>query len=171
MNKNLNTAFAGLIIAGLVAMTSGFIAKAVINPTELKEPAVKIDTASVSAVPTAGADAPKVAEPIADLMATADIAAGEKLSKACVACHSFEKGGPNKVGPNMWNVVNGPKAHIAGYAYSKALLEKGGTWSVDSLNQFLWSPKTYIPGTKMGYAGMKKPQDRANLIKWMETLK
>ena len=170
MNKNLNSAFAALIIAGIVAMASGFIAQGLINPKELKEHAVKIDTASVSAVPT-GAAAPKEAEPIADLMATADIVAGEKLSKACVACHSFEKGGPNKVGPNMWNVVNGPKAHMPSFAYSKALLEKGGTWSVESLNQFLWSPKAYIPGTKMGYAGMKKPQDRANLIKWMETLK
>jgi cytochrome c len=113
-----------------------------------------------------------VAEPIDELMATADIAQGEKLAKVCAACHTFDKGGANRVGPNMWGIVGAKHAHIDGFAYSDALKAKSAeVWDVEALNQFLWNPKKAIPGTKMGYAGMKKPEDRAALIKWLETLK
>ena len=113
---------------------------------------------------------PKVPTPIAPILAlisSADIAAGEKLSKKCVACHSFNAEGKNKVGPNLWNILNKPKASKDGYSYSKALEQFGGNWDYKSLNAFLLKPKNYIEGTKMNFAGIKKIQDRADVIFWL----
>ena len=112
-----------------------------------------------------------VADPIADLIAGADVAVGAKLSKACAACHSFDKGGPNKIGPNLWGVYDAQKGHHADFAYSDSMMEKGGNWDVESLNAFLWKPKKFIDKTKMNYAGMKKPEDRAAIVKYLQTLK
>ena len=98
---------------------------------------------------------------------SADIAAGKKLAKKCTACHVFEAGGANKVGPALWSIVNKAKASADGFAYSAALAEFGGTWDYQSLNAFLAKPKAYISGTKMNFGGLKKPKDRANLIAWM----
>ena len=100
-------------------------------------------------------------------MAGADLGAGEKLSKKCSACHVFDAGGQNKVGPALWNVVDRPLGASEGYAYSDALAGFGGAWDYAALNAFLAKPKGYISGTKMNFAGLKKPQDRANLIAWM----
>ena len=101
------------------------------------------------------------------LLEGADIAKGEKITKACAACHSFEKGGPVKQGPNLWNIVMADKAAAAGFDYSDALKEKGGKWDYDSLNKFLWKPKKYASGTKMNFIGLKKPEDRAAIIAWL----
>ena len=100
-------------------------------------------------------------------MAGANLGAGEKLSKKCSACHVFDAGGQNKVGPALWNVVDRPLGASEGYAYSDALAGFGGAWDYAALNAFLAKPKGYISGTKMNFAGLKKPQDRANLIAWM----
>jgi len=164
-----NKIFAAILVAGIVAMLSGFIANKFIHAEELEEDAYPIEVADA---PVAGAPVVEaVAEPIADLMAAADIARGMKLAKACAACHSFDKGGPNKIGPNMWGVYNAAKGKKVGYAYSDALIAKGGKWDVANLNSFLWKPKKYIKGTKMNYAGMKKPEDRAAMVKYLETLR
>ena len=109
-------------------------------------------------------------EPILALLASADVAAGEKLAKKCTACHVFEAGGVNKVGPALWSIVNKAKASADGFAYSKALAEFGGEWDYQSLNGFLAKPKAYISGTKMNFAGLKKPEDRANMVAWMRTM-
>ena len=87
--------------------------------------------------------------------------------KKCAACHSFNAGGPNKVGPNLWNVLNREMGQVDGYKYSKALMAFGGKWDYQALNAFLAKPKVYISGTKMNFGGLKKPKDRANLIAWM----
>lgn len=159
--------FPAFLVAGIIAMLSGFVADLVVHPHAIKEHAVAIDDDFVA---DAGSAGPALPEPIMALLAEADIARGERLSRACAACHSFDQGGVNKVGPNLWNVVNGPKAHISGFAYSSALVEKGGNWNYDSLNQFLWRPKSYIAGTKMVYAGLRSPEDRAAMIAWLRTL-
>jgi cytochrome c len=105
------------------------------------------------------------------LLASADVARGQKLSKACAACHSFDNGGANGVGPNLYNIVGAAKQAKAGFAYSGVLNANGvNNWSYDSLNKFLWKPKKYAKGTKMSYAGMKKPEDRAAIIAWLNTL-
>ncbi len=163
-----NKIFAALLVAGITAMLAGFFAEHLIPSEKLAENAYKIDMADM---PAAGG-APVVAataEPIADLMAAADVAQGEKISKVCASCHTFKSGEGNRVGPNLAGIVGKAVGSVAGYAYSDAMKGKGGSWDQASLNEFLWSPKKAMPGTKMTFAGLKKPEDRAALIKWMAT--
>lgn len=171
MSANLenNKLFASILLAGIIAMLSGFIAKQVVSSETPENEAYPIEAIEVAAGDAGAAE--ETVEPIADLMATADIEKGKSLMRACAACHTFEKGGINKIGPNLWNVVNGPKAHISGFAYSSAMVEKGGIWDYESLNAFLWKPKKFLPGTKMNYIGLKKAEDRAAAIKYLESLK
>jgi len=161
-----NKIFAAILVAGIVAMLGGFIAKKLVHPHKPAEFAYNVEEMEGAA--GAGPAQEKKAVPILAMIATADAARGEKIAKACAACHSFNQGGPNGVGPNMWGVVNGPKNHAPGFNYSGAL-EKNGElkWTYASLNKFLWKPKEYAPGTKMSYAGLKKPEDRAAVIAWM----
>ncbi|MEZ5871511.1 MAG: cytochrome c family protein [Nitratireductor sp.] len=108
-------------------------------------------------------------DPVTPLLASADVAAGETVAKKCASCHSFEKGGPNKVGPGLYGVVERPIASHEGFSYSAALAEYGAgkTWTYEELNGFLWNPKKHIKGTAMGFAGLKKTEDRANIIGWL----
>lgn len=163
-----NKIFAAILVAGIIAMFGGFVAKQLVHPHKLAENAYNIEAMTdAGAGGSAKASGP---DPILSLIAAADVAKGEKIAKACAACHSFNKGGPNGVGPNLWGVVGGPKHHAAGYAYSGALIEQGGnTWTYAEMNKFLWKPKAYAPATKMSYAGLKKPEDRAALIAWLRT--
>jgi cytochrome c len=112
-------------------------------------------------------------EPIAVLLAKADATAGQAVFKKCAACHTDDSGGANKVGPNLWNIVNRPIASHEGFSYSGAMKEfsQGGSvvWDYEHLNHFLASPKGYIKGTAMGFAGVKKPEERANLIAYLRT--
>lgn len=166
-NFEFNKVFAAILVAGITAMLSGFIANKLVHPEKLKKNAVEIEGGEVAA---SGPKKAQLPDPILHLIASADITRGEKLAKACVACHSFANGGAHKVGPNLWDVVNAPKAGKTGFGYSTALKEQGGTWSYASLNKFLWKPKKYVPGTKMNYNGIKKPEDRAAMIAWLRTL-
>lgn len=159
--------FPAFLIAAIVAMLSGFIGKKIVHPHSLKEDAVAIEGDFVA---TAGPEKAAMPEPILAMIASADVERGAKLSKACAACHSFDKGGVNKVGPNLWNIVNASKAHLDSFSYSTAMAEFEGKWDYDALNHFLWKPKSYMPGTKMNYAGLKKPEDRAAMIAWLRTL-
>ena len=100
------------------------------------------------------------------MLSSADLNAGAKISKKCTACHGFDSGGPNKVGPNLYNIVNKEQGK-ADYSYSKALMALSGKWSYNELNKFLYKPKKYLKGTKMNFSGLSKPKDRANLIAWL----
>jgi cytochrome c len=161
-----NKILAAVLVAGILAMFGGFIAKQLVHPHKLAENAYNIEV-----VETAGPGGAKpMPQPILAMLASADAAKGEKIAKACAACHTFNKGGPAGVGPNLYGVVGGPKDHMPGFAYSGALLEVGGTtWTYHELNKFLWKPKAYAKDTKMSYAGLKKPEDRAALIAWLRT--
>lgn len=105
---------------------------------------------------------------LATLLQNADFDRGAKISKKCASCHSFNKGGAAKVGPNLYNIIGKNRATMPGFSYSKAMLEKGGSWDKESINQFITKPKDFMPGTKMGFAGLKKPQDRADVILFLE---
>lgn len=117
-----------------------------------------------------GAEAAAAAEPtFAELLASADVAAGEKVFKKCKACHKTEDGA-NATGPHLFAVVDRAKANVEGFRYSDVLLGLGGAWSADDLNAFLKRPKDYAPGTKMSFAGIKGEDDRANLIAYLATI-
>ncbi|RZK86954.1 MAG: cytochrome c family protein, partial [Methylobacterium sp.] len=126
--------------------------------------------------PAAGEDAAAVAEdpPIATLLASANPEKGAAEFKKCQACHSGEEGGPNKVGPHLWDVVNRPVASIGDFSYSAGMKDfsKGSSinWDYDHLYHFIKGPKQYVPGTAMGFAGLKDPQGRADLIAYLRTL-
>lgn len=163
-----NKIFAAILVAGIIAMLGGFVAKQLVSPHKLEQDAFNIE--AMEEVAAGGAAGPSGPEPILALIAAADVAKGEKIAKACAACHTFNKGGANGVGPNLYNTVGGPKDHAPGYAYSGALLEVGGTvWTYAEMNKFLYKPKAYAKATKMSYAGLKKPDDRAALIAWLRT--
>jgi cytochrome c len=103
-----------------------------------------------------------------ELLASADFSRGEKIFKKCSSCHNINQGEGAKVGPNLYGVIARKKASALGFAYSEALIAKGGVWSKEEINQFITKPKNYIAGTKMAFAGLKKPQDRADVILYLE---
>lgn len=110
--------------------------------------------------------------PIADRLKTADAAAGEKTAKVCTACHSFANTGDNKVGPGLWEVVNRKPGTHEGFKYSQGMSTFGGshTWDYATLDVYLTNPKAEVPGNKMAFAGIKKPEDRANVIAYLRSL-
>ncbi len=118
------------------------------------------------------ADAP-TEEPIAVRLQSADPAAGEALFKRCATCHTDDAGGANKIGPNLWNIVSRPVASHEGFSYSSAMRDfaEGGSvvWDYEHLDHFIVSPKSLVKGTAMSFAGLKSPEDRANLIAYLRT--
>jgi cytochrome c len=110
------------------------------------------------------------AKPLGELLKTAVLANGEKGAKACAACHNFEKGGPNKVGPNLWDVVERARGSHEGFQYSEAMKSKADPWTYEALDAFLAAPKAYVPGTKMSYGGMKNPANRADVLAYLQSL-
>ena len=102
------------------------------------------------------------------LLKTANFDNGAKIFKKCASCHNADKGGGNKVGPNLFSVVGRKRASAPGFTYSEAMSKKAGSWTIEDLNLFLTKPKDFVPGTKMGFAGLKKPQDRADVILYLQ---
>ncbi len=118
-------------------------------------------------VEDAGAAGGAAAVPIATLLATADIAKGEAAFKKCAACHTINQGGANGIGPNLWASMGKAHGHVPGFAYSDALKSIPGNWDWEGMDKWLANPKKYAPGTKMTFAGLSNPEERANLIFYM----
>jgi cytochrome c len=169
----LNKAIGAALAAGVVFMLSTVVSDWVINPEIPKKLAIKVEgvqpEGGAEAAATAQAGPPEV--PIAVALQTADPKAGDATAhKLCIACHSFGEGEPAKVGPNLYGVVGGPHGHMQGYDYSAAIKGKQGPWTYDELNEWLTSPRTYAPGTKMAFAGISNEKERANVIDYLHTL-
>lgn len=109
-------------------------------------------------------------EPLPVRLASASVDKGKSTAKQCQACHTFEKGGPNRVGPNLWNVVGNERGEGRGFNFSSAMKAKGGKWTYEELDKFLADPRGYIPGTAMTFAGVKNDQRRADVIAYLHTL-
>lgn len=166
-----NKIFGAVLGTGVFAMGLGVISDILFEQHPPEKPGYVISVAE--AAPTAEGAAAPAAVPFPELLAKADVAKGESISKKCAACHSFEKGGPNKVGPDLWGVVDRPVAHHEGFGYSQGMLafaEGGKTWTYDNLNHFLAGPKAFVQGTAMSFAGVKNDQERADLVAYLRTL-
>ena len=167
----------GLLFTALLVSGSNWIGNLLVHAEPLETSAIKIEGAGAPGDKAGDKAAGKPAEtaslPEGDalsLLAGADPAAGAKKFKKCKACHSTAEGGKNKVGPNLWDIVGRAKAAGAGFKYSGALKEFGGEWTYKDLDGFLADPKGFAKGTKMSFAGLKKPADRAAVIAYLRSL-
>ncbi len=164
-----NKGIAAVLVAGIVFFLSGTVGTILVNEHAPSKTAIKIDVPEPAAAAATPALAPS--PPIANLLAKADVGAGQAyVKKVCEACHSVNEGGKAGIGPNLYNVVGGPHAHMVGFNYSDALKAKTGPWTFDELNEWLRKPAAYAPGTRMTYAGIANDQDRANVIDYLHTL-
>jgi cytochrome c len=167
-----NKVIASVLTAVIIAMVAGILSNMLVQPKPLEKPVFLVAGAPQTAAPAEQAAAPKL-EPITPLLAKADAKKGEQLTKVCQTCHTFNKGEPNKIGPNLFGVVGAPIGEDrSGFAFSSALeADKGQKWDPEKLNAWLDNPQHFAPGTKMTFAGFPKTQDRADVIAYLQTLK
>ncbi len=162
----------GVLGTIFVVMALSFLSEAIYHSDKPEQQGYAVEVADSGGSESAQEPAGPAFEPISAMLASADIDAGEKAAKRCAACHTFEQGGANKVGPALYDIVNRQIAGTEGFSYSGALKEYGAekTWTYEELNGFLWNPKKFIKGTSMGFAGLKKVDDRANIVAYLRSL-
>ncbi len=164
MNKYLGAILGTALVVVALNIASG----AIFSPEQPAKPGFAI---AVPKSTTGPQEQQAPAEPpIAQLLASSDVKRGEDDAKVCGACHTFEKGGPAKVGPNLWGVVGRMRASMPGFDYSNGMKSMGGTWTIDDLNHFLTHPQAFVEGTKMTFQGLPRPQVRADVIAYLNSL-
>jgi cytochrome c len=162
MQDRQNTINGWILFAGIVALGGTIVSGEVFKgerPEEMGYP--------IEGVVEEGAGAAEAEKPIEFYLASADPAKGEQVFKKCAACHNADKGGANALGPNLWGVLGEPVGKGHGFPFSDALASKGGAWDWNTLSDWLANPKKFAPGTKMTFAGLSNPEDRANVIAFL----
>lgn len=165
VNKVLGAVLGTFLALHVVHLTAG----AVFAPRVPEKPGYEI---AVTETPASGQEQPAKApeEPLEQLLASASTERGQAASKPCEVCHTFEKGGANRVGPNLWSVVDRDRASEQGFNYSAAMKSKGGKWTFEELDKFLANPRRDIPGTAMTFAGIERARQRADVVAYLRTL-
>ena len=163
----LNKIIAAVLMVALLVIGLGKVADTVFHVKKPKNPGYQVElenqlTSSTSLVTEVVAKID-----ITAIMALGDAVSGEKIFKKCAACHSINKGGKNKIGPALYNVVGRAVGGVNDYKYSKTLTSYNKEWTFEELNGFLTKPSSYLKGTKMSYAGLRKEKDRASVIKYL----
>ncbi|MFL6750431.1 MAG: c-type cytochrome [Sphingomicrobium sp.] len=161
MKDRQNTINGWVLFAGVVALGASIVAGEVFHSERPEKMGYPIEGVEVEGE---GAEA---AKPIEFYLAAADATKGEQVFKKCAACHNADKGGANALGPNLWGVLGEPVGKGHGFAFSEALASKGGAWDWNNLSEWLSNPKKFAPGTKMTFAGLSNPEDRANVIAFL----
>ena len=159
----INKIIAAVLITVLIVFGIGKISNIIFDKNETNVVAYKVDAPEGLAVQAST----ETSVNLSALLAMGDISHGEKVFKKCAACHSIKKGGGNKIGPKLWNVMFRPVGAIADYKYSKALSSYGKEWTWEEMNGFLIKPSSWIKGNKMGFAGLKKEKDRASILLYL----
>ncbi len=164
----INKILAGLLIGLLLTKGVSMLADGRFHVEAPETPAYAV------ALPDAEGDSTEVAEAegpsLAALLAEASVDRGKRSFAKCAACHTAEKGGADRIGPNLYGVVGGPVAHSAGFNYSDALANHGGTWTYELLSDWLLSPNNAIPNNKMAFAGLRRDGERADVIVYLRSL-
>ena len=163
----INKIVAAILLVALMLIGISKISNVIFHVDKPDKPGYTVEVEQVSSETTILNNEVEEKIDIAAIMALGDVASGEKIFKKCVACHSINKGGKNKIGPALYNVVGRKIGSVADYKYSKALVAYGKEWNFEELNGFLLKPAKWIKGTKMAYAGLRKEEDRASIIKYL----
>jgi cytochrome c len=162
----VNKIIGAIFCAVLLVIAVSFLGKSLVQPKKHSS------TIVTAAAPAPAPKAKKVipVDPVGPLLASASVDSGKKQANKCTACHALQKGGKSKLGPPLWDIVGRKPGAMAGFRYSPGMAKMGGAWDYETLNRFLNKPKKFVPGTKMGFGGIPKAKDRANLIAFLRSL-
>ena len=163
-----NKIAASVLVALLIAMVGSVLSEHLVYSKKLEKPVLVVE--GIESAASSGTAKEGPLKPIGGLLASASVERGQTVAKKCAQCHTFEKGQPNRIGPNLWGIIGAKLAHAGDFAYSAGFKEKGGQWDYEKLNRYLHKPRDFIKGTKMSFVGLQSDQDRADVIAYLRTL-